>query len=453
MTAESASAPLRSVSSHDASDVLVARYRRIREFTARLCEELQPEDFVVQSMPDASPLRWHLAHTTWFFETFVLKPFVRDYQPLVEAYAYLFNSYYNALGDQYPRARRGILSRPTVREVWAYRQAIDERIVDMLSEKTTGQSRQARALIELGLQHEQQHQELMLTDIKHAFSCNPLLPKFREDRFQPTAAAQPVSTPPLRRVTVPGGLHEIGHADAAGAFAYDNELPRHQVYTGSFQLASRTITCGEYLAFIEDGGYRRPELWLSEGWSHATTKGWSAPLYWIWRDGAWYEFTLAGLQTLDPARPVCHLSYFEADAYARWCGGRLPTEFEWEQAAQDLYAREEFVSQHRHVFADQLIDDQVALHPQSVRDNWNDLSDMAGNVWEWTSSSYAPYPGYRPSEGAIGEYNGKFMCNQYVLRGGSCATSSDHIRVTYRNFFPARARWQFSGIRCAWDLS
>ena len=437
-----------------AAQALAERYWRVRAFTRQLCASLEPEDCVIQSMPDASPIRWHLAHTTWFFETFILKDFFAGYRPFASDYAYLFNSYYNALGDQFPRARRGLLSRPTLRELWSYRDEIDQRIQTALNTHDFVQRNENLRLIELGLEHEQQHQELMLTDIKHAFSCNPLFPTFRADGFdcEPSTGQ---STKRLQTRSYPGGLTEIGHVASDGfpvtstsAFAYDNETPRHTAYTQTFGLDSRTVTCGEYLQFIEDGGYRRPELWLSEGWVHVTSEKWSAPLYWLQRDGAWHEFTLAGLQPLALARPVCHVSYFEADAYARWAGARLPTEFEWEHAAASAHTD---LTSGPAALADQLFAAQLTIHPQTVTDRWDDFGDLLGNVWEWTSSSYAPYPGYRPSGGAIGEYNGKFMCNQYVLRGGSCATSSDHIRISYRNFFPAHARWQFSGVRCARD--
>ena len=428
---------------------LLEQYRRIRNFSRQLVETLEPEDCVVQSMPDCSPIRWHLAHTTWFFETFVLKELLGGYRPQVSEYAYLFNSYYNALGDQFPRARRGLLSRPTLREVWLYRQTIDELILESLEKGRLREPQRAAELIVLGLQHEQQHQELMLTDIKHAFSCNPLFPAFRHDRFESSWSAG-CSTPKALEYTADaGGLVEIGNP-SSDDFAYDNEQPQHTTFVNPFEIANRTVTCGEYLQFMEDGGYLRPELWLSEGWERATAEQWSAPLYWFQRGGAWHEFTLAGLQTLDVTRPVCHISYFEADAYARWAGARLPTEFEWERTAT-AYVSGRREQMPLRVFADQLIENEMTVHPQAVTDARADGDDILGNVWEWTSSSYSPYPGYQPGAGAIGEYNGKFMCNQYVLRGGSCATSSDHIRITYRNFFPSHARWQFSGLRCARD--
>lgn len=434
---------------------IVERYRHVRAFSKRICGALELEDCVVQSMPDASPLRWHLAHTTWFFETFVLKQHLPSYRTCQDQYAYLFNSYYNALGDQFPRAQRGVLSRPTLREVWGYRELVDRQLIEALESQSLEDPERCTELIELGLQHEQQHQELMLTDIKHAFSRNPLLPVYagldHANLFQ-------LSTDQLSRSIlsncfqpIKSRLVDIGH-DPKHGFAYDNEMPRHTVFIQPAKLATRVVTNGQYKQFIEDNGYQRPELWLSEGWSHVVAENWQAPLYWSQCDGQWMEFTLAGQQPLDLSRPVCHVSYFEADAFARWSGDRLPTEFEWESIAEEEAVSGNVSRSDRLLlFADQLFDEGLAIHPQAIPPTAPDFADLLGNVWEWTSSSYAPYPGYRPSPGAIGEYNGKFMCNQYVLRGGSCATSSDHIRVTYRNFFPAHARWQFSGVRMVRD--
>jgi ergothioneine biosynthesis protein EgtB len=382
-------------------------------------------------MPDVSPTRWHLAHTTWFFETFVLtaRPDYRVYHP---EFNYLFNSYYNTVGPQFARPRRGLLSRPGLGEVRQYRQYVDEQMLRLLANEAL--SAQTASIVELGLHHEQQHQELMLTDIKHVFSCNPLWPAYREDEI-PVSGAVAASN----WIHFGEGIYRIGH-DGPG-FAYDNESPRHRQFLEAFQIAGRLVTCGEYLQFIEDGGYRRPELWLSAGWQHACQEGWEAPLYWVRRDGTWSVFTLAGLRELDPAQPVCHVSYFEADAYATWAGYRLPTEAEWELASEQVPIEGNF--------ADRLLDQARAVHPNSTAPGNADPAQMFGDVWEWTSSPYAPYPGFRIADGALGEYNGKFMCNQYVLRGGSCATSHNHMRRTYRNFFPPDARWQFSGIRLA----
>jgi ergothioneine biosynthesis protein EgtB len=411
---------------------LAERYRRVRALSDALCETLEPEDCCIQSMPDASPIRWHLAHTTWFYETFVLSK-LPGFRPRDDKFIYLFNSYYNAVGDQFPRANRGLLSRPTVSEVKAYRRAIDEQMQRVLSSKEVRNDERFAEIIELGLNHEQQHQELMLTDVKHAFSCNPLWPVYREGEFTPC------SPPPFSWSNFDAGVYEIGH-DGTG-FHYDNEAPRHRVFVEPFQLANRLVTCGEFLEFMADASYNRPELWLSEGWANVQENRLQAPLYWTNCDGEWHEFTLAGLVPVDAERPVCHVSYFEADAFARWRGARLPTEFEWEVSSVEVPVRGNFV--------DTLLRTRTPVHPSSHEAAADAPAQMFGDVWEWTSSSYAPYPGYQPAPGALGEYNGKFMCNQYVLRGGSCATPSEHIRRTYRNFFPAGARWQFSGIRLA----
>ncbi len=403
-----------------------ARYEQVRHFTERLCAPLAIEDYVVQSMPDVSPAKWHLAHTTWFFETFVLAAARPDYRPFHPRYCYLFNSYYNAVGERYARPRRGLLSRPTVDEIYRYRAHVDAAMGDLLADEPPPLA----GVIELGLHHEQQHQELILTDLKHVFSCNPLWPAYQEPPPSTSAVA-----PELGWVTYPEGLGWVGHDGPA--FAFDNETPRHRVFLAGFQLATRPVTNEEYLAFLADDGYRRPELWLSDGWNTVCAQGWEAPLYWERLDDGWWSFTLNGLQPLAPAEPVCHLSYYEADAFARWAGARLPSEAEWERAAADAAPDGGFVEDGR-------------LHPAPAAGDG--LRQMLGDVWEWTSSPYGPYPGFRPVDGALGEYNGKFMCNQMVLRGGSCATSRSHIRPTYRNFFPPDARWQFSGLRLARDL-
>jgi ergothioneine biosynthesis protein EgtB len=413
---------------------LAAFYEEVRLQTSRLCAPLAIEDYGVQSMPDASPAKWHLAHTTWFFETFVLTPGDPTYRPFHPQFAYLFNSYYNALGSFWPQMQRGILSRPTVAEVNRYREHVDAAMHHLLGERERTMTREIRERIVLGLNHEQQHQELLLTDVKHAFASNPLRPSYREQPPSPS-----LSMPPsLRWIHYPGGLRWIGH-DGPG-FAYDNETPRHRVYLAPFQLASRLVTCGEYRAFLEDGGYHRPELWLSEGWGTCRAESWQAPLYWERQDGDWFHTTLDGWQLIRDADPVCHVSYFEADAYARWAGARLPTESEWEFAASQCPLIGTFL-------------DTESLHPQSLTDDAGNQgpAQMFGEAWQWTGSPYLAYPGYRPLPGALGEYNGKFMCNQMVLRGGSCATPRSHFRRSYRNFFPARTRWQFTGIRLAKD--
>lgn len=409
----------------------IERYQAVRGFSEHLCEPLMTEDYVIQSMPDVSPTKWHLAHVSWFFETFLLFPALPAYQSLHPQYAYLFNSYYNTLGERHCRPRRGLLSRPTVQETYAYRRYVDEHVLALLEQLDETRLAEFAPIITLGLHHEQQHQELMVTDIKHVLSCNPLYPVYRAQE-QPRG----VHVPPLEWVPCTGGLSWIGHEGKG--FAFDNEGPRHQQFIQPFQLASRLVTNGEYQAFMADGGYNNPLLWLSEGWAMVQQEAWQAPLYWEERDGAWWLMTLSGLREVDPAEPVCHVSYFEAEAYARWAGVRLPTEAEWEVAAQGLPVEGMFV-------------ECGLYHPAALKASTTGgkLAQMYGDVWQWTQSSYAPYPNFKPGPGAVGEYNGKFMCNQYVLRGGSCATARSHIRPTYRNFFPASAQWQFMGIRLA----
>ena len=416
-----------------ATPSLAARYQTVRQFSEHLCEPLKTEDYVIQTMNDVSPAKWHLAHVSWFFETFILRPHLPGYVPLDPQYAYLFNSYYVQAGERHCRAQRGYLSRPTVAEVYAFRAYVDEHMLALLDAADDDAMRTLAPLVAIGLHHEQQHQELLLTDIKHVFSVNPLRPVYRP--HSPVAGG---SAPPLAWVGFDEGLYEVGHA--GDGFFYDNEGPRHRVYLNAFQLANRLVTNGEYLAFVEDGGYRRPEGWLSMGWASCEAQGWTAPFYWEKRDGRWVHYTLAGMREVDPDEPVCHVSYFEADAYARWAGARLPTEQEWEIAAATVPVRGRFVE-----------DGQYHPVPAEAAGASTSLLQLYGDVWEWTRSPYAPYPGYEPLPGALGEYNGKFMCNQFVLRGGSCATSATHIRPTYRNFFPPDATWQFMGIRLAKD--
>jgi ergothioneine biosynthesis protein EgtB len=389
----------------------------------------------VQSMPDASPAKWHLAHTSWFFEEFVLARAVADYRPYAEPYRDLFNSYYNAVGPMHCRAARGMLSRPTAAEIMAYRSAIDERMVALLD--AGGLADGLEEVLTLGLEHERQHQELLLTDIKHLFSLNPLLPAYRQRPRQ-----QPARALPLHYVRFDGGLTAIGHAGAG--FSFDNELPRHRALVPPFRLANRPVTNGEYLEFVRDGGYEDARLWLSDGWALARREGWQRPI--DWAASLEEEFTLTGMRELDPAAPLCHVSLYEADAFARWAGRRLPTEFEWELAAGTVPVTGNFVEKRQ-------------WHPQPIAMSTvgseapDTLVQMFGDIWEWTQSAYAPYPGYSPAAGALGEYNGKFMINQLVLRGGSCATAREHIRASYRNFFPPAARWQFSGVRLAEDAT
>jgi ergothioneine biosynthesis protein EgtB len=412
---------------------LARAFMDVRQATLALAAPLSPEDCQVQSMPDASPAKWHLAHITWFFETFILEPCEPAFKPFDASFRVLFNSYYQGVGEMHPRAQRGLITRPTLADVLRYRADVDARVLRLLASRADDPA--LSELVTLGLHHEQQHQELLLTDIKHALSFSPLHKAYAKRWPMTTVRAQP-----LRWLGFEGGLIEHGF-DAAldGAFSFDNEGPRHRAYTAPFELASRPATYGEYLAFIDDGGYRRPELWLSMGWEWVRGGHRSAPLYWRQVDGVWLNHTLQGQVEIDARTPVCHLSYFEADAFARWAGARLPTEVEWELAARSLRA-----PQHPN-FAN-----RGAYHPLPADDaSSNEPLQMFGDVWEWTQSSYGPYPGYRALPGAVGEYNGKFMCNQYVLRGGSCATPAGHVRASYRNFFPPDAQWQFSGVRLA----
>lgn len=430
--AEPTRTPARASSRPDAARLL-ERFQQVRDFSTRLCRGLQPEDYVVQSMPDVSPTKWHLAHTTWFFETFVVKVWVPRYRSEVPQYAYLFNSYYNAAGDMHRRDLRGLISRPTVAETYRYRESIDDCVTKLVQEADPAQLAELEPILTLGMHHEQQHQELLVADIKHVFAQNPLYPVFEEAKPQATESRVAAAN----FVEFDEAIVSIGHEGSG--FSYDNEGPRHRALVGPFSLATRPVTNGEYLAFIEAGGYTRPELWLSLGWTTVQEQRWEAPLYWTKRDGVWWNFTLSGFRPVEESEPVTHVSYFEADAYANWDGARLPTEFEWERASVDLPVEGNFV-------------DAQTFHPSAVSDSQSgELQQMFGDVWEWTRSAYLPYPGYRAAPGALGEYNGKFMCNQMVLRGGSCATSRDHIRPTYRNFFQPEKRWQFTGIRLARD--
>jgi ergothioneine biosynthesis protein EgtB len=416
-------------------DSLADRYAQVRATSSAICDPLEIEDYVVQSMPDASPAKWHLAHTSWFFEQFLLKPHDHRYRPFDPRFDYLFNSYYQTLGAMHQRPQRGLLTRPTVREVLQYRAHVDEHMQRLLAREDVRE--RIDSLVTLGLHHEQQHQELLFTDLKHMLSCNPLLPAYRPQ----AAVVKPCETGASRFIAFEGGIGEIG---ASGKhFCFDNELPRHRALTEPYALADRLVTNAEYLEFVRDGGYRRADCWLADGWTTVCNENWSRPFYWSETLDA--EFTLSGLQPLDPAAPVCHLSYYEADAYARWAGARLPTEAEWELAA---------TAPNMKLKAEGNLLQSVAaspLHPQPATGDAR-LCQMYGDVWEWTASAYSPYPGYRAPSGAIGEYNGKFMCSQLVLRGGSCVTPADHIRASYRNFFYPQARWQFMGLRLARDL-
>ena len=406
------------------------RFRAVRSATERLAEPLSPEDATVQSMPDASPAKWHLAHTSWFFETFVLEKAVADYRPFHPRFRVLFNSYYNTVGEQYPRPDRGLVSRPSLAEVRDYRAHVDEHVTKLIEDEALDET--LAAILELGLHHEQQHQELVLTDLKHMLAQNPLRPAYRV--LPELAAADPG---PLRWCAHPGGIASIGHE--GDGFSFDNEQPRHRVLLEPFALASRLTTNREYIAFIEDRGYERPEIWLSDGWTAVRAGGWQAPLYW-WRedDGSWWSLTLGGPREVVLDEPVCHVSYYEADAFANWAQARLPREEEWETVAAKAAPDGNF------------LEDDL-LHPRGLAASDAEPVQLFGDVWEWTQSPYAPYPGFRAESGALGEYNGKFMVNQLVLRGGSCATPRSHIRASYRNFFPPHCRWQFSGIRLARD--
>jgi formylglycine-generating enzyme required for sulfatase activity len=447
------------------ADGLADRYAAVRALSETLCEPLATEDYVVQSMPDVSPTKWHLAHTSWFFETFILKPHHAGYREIDAAYPFLFNSYYVQAGERHCRAQRGYISRPTVAQVFDYRHHVDAAMQELLQGPG---AEDVAPLVEIGLNHEQQHQELMLTDIKHVFSVNPLRPAYRpgagsdaaiprpgagsdaglprtggasDEALQGTGVVGAAALPgngvaPLRWIGFDGGLHEIGH-DGSG-FSYDNESPRHRVFLEPYELASRAVTNGEYLEFMAAGGYERAELWLSMGWATVQEQQWSEPFYWERREGEWWHYTLTGMRPVDPAEPASHLSYFEVDAFARWAGARLPTEAEWEVAAATVPVVGNFV-------------EDGQFHPRAAS-TADGLQQMFGDVWEWTQSQYTAYPGYRAPAGALGEYNGKFMCNQFVLRGGSCATSRSHIRPTYRNFFPPDATWQFTGARLARSL-
>lgn len=411
---------------------LHTRFQTVRQATMNLAAGLSNEDCALQSMPDASPVKWHLAHTTWFFETFVLEQAVARYRHFHPQFRVLFNSYYVGVGERHPRSERGLLSRPTLEEIYRYRVHVDAHMAALL-EEVEAQPPKLRELIELGLHHEQQHQELIVTDLKHLLSRNPLKPAYRSAPL----ARESVAASALQWIVCSEGLRALGH-DGRG-FSFDNELPRHRVFLENHALASRLVTNGEYQAFIDDSGYTRPELWLSEGWEVMQAQRWQAPLYWESVEGGWRVFTLAGMQPPEPAEPVCHVSYFEADAYARWAGARLPYEAEWEAAAAQMPIEGNFAE-------DGLLRPLATPQTDSTGPH-----QLFGDVWEWTHSAYAPYPGYRAAPGAVGEYNGKFMVNQYVLRGGSFATPRSHIRASYRNFFPSGARWQFTGIRLARD--
>jgi ergothioneine biosynthesis protein EgtB len=402
-------------------EATVGSYEQVRRFTEELAAPLSPEDQTVQSMPDVSPTKWHRAHTTWFFETFLLAPNLAGYESPDPAYAFLFNSYYEAVGPRHERAARGLLSRPGAGEIGTYREAVDRSMAELLGGDL---ATDLADLVVLGLHHEQQHQELLLMDIKHVLSINPTQPVYRPERHE----SRPASAP-LTWTEHAGGVVEVGHEGAG--FSFDNETPRHEQLLRPFAIGDRLVTCGEWLEFMADDGYHRPELWLSDGWATVKTNGWESPLYWEAHQG-WTIFTLGGRRPVDPAEPVCHVSYYEADAFARWAGARLPSEAEWEVAACGLPPGRSF--------------DLDALHPSP------EGAGYLGEVWQWTASPYLPYPGFRPAAGAVGEYNGKFMVNQHVLRGSACLTPPGHARLTYRNFFTPPSRWAMTGVRLAKDV-
>jgi len=409
---------------------ILERYKQVRKFSEKLCAPLETEDYVIQSMPDMSPTKWHLAHTSWFFETFVLREVQKNFKSINDQYAYLFNSYYVQAGARFFRPHRGLVSRPTVKEVFEYRTYVDQHMTDFLEKVDDDLFQKISVIIEIGLNHEQQHQELMLTDIKHLFSMNPLYPVYSQ-----FGKAEKINVSKLNWIGFDEGIYKIGYAEEC--FFYDNEKPAHKQYLNSFNIANRLVTNREYLEFMEDDGYKRAELWLSDGIATVEKNNWDAPLYWRDIEGKWMYFTLNGFRDIDLDEPVCHVSHYEADAFARWANARLATEAEWEVASADLAIDGNFV-------------ESELYHPSGIIEE-NRIKQIYGSVWEWTQSNYLPYPGYKVPDGAIGEYNGKFMSNQMVLKGGSCATSITHIRNTYRNFFPAHSRWQFMGVRLAKD--
>ena len=410
---------------------LINRYKSVRNFSHKLCKPLVTEDYVIQSMPDVSPTKWHLAHTSWFFEAFILSKAEKNYKSLHPQYNFLFNSYYVQVGERHTRAYRGLLSRPTVEQVYEYRSYVDKNMLHFLENSDDKTFNDFAFVVEVGLNHEQQHQELLITDIKHVFSVNPLKPVYKEISYEQTN-----NIPPLEWMNFEEGIYEIGFGE--NTFCYDNETPRHKEFVQSFKLGTRLITNKEYIEFMEDGGYKNAALWLSDGWATVEKENWNAPFYWEKKDDEWWNFTLNGFRKVELNEPVCHVSFYEADAFAHWSGSRLPTEAEWETASTNIQIKGNFVESEK-------------FHPTPIESNDGEktLRQLYGDVWEWTRSSYAPYPGYKPLPGALGEYNGKFMSSQMVLRGGSCATSETHIRKTYRNFFPPNARWQFMGIRLA----
>jgi ergothioneine biosynthesis protein EgtB len=426
------SSVIKSRSLIDNRSKLVTYYKNVRAFTEKLCEPLETEDYVIQTMPDVSPTKWHIGHTSWFFEAFILDKANPSYKSIHPLYTYLFNSYYIQVGERWLRPNRGLLSRPTVKDIFEYRKFVDENVLKLIEKADEKIFNKFAPIIEIGLNHEQQHQELLLTDIKHVLSINPLNPVYsaREVIVQN-------DFPEMKWINFDGGIFKIGNKD--NEFCYDNETPRHKEFLNPFMLASRLVTNGDFIEFIEDSGYENAPLWLSDGWAIIENEKWRAPFYWEKKDGEWWNFTLNGFRKVNPAEPVTHISYYEADAFAAWRNLRLPTEAEWEVASG------------KHNYEGNFVDEEI-YHPTALQNEKDGLNQLYGDVWEWTRSPYSPYPGYKPLSGALGEYNGKFMSSQMVLRGGSCATSQTHIRNTYRNFFPPHSRWQFMGLRLAKDV-
>ncbi|WP_214859915.1 ergothioneine biosynthesis protein EgtB [Exiguobacterium sp. s161] len=420
----------------ETTSYLIEKFATVRNQTIALIEPLEAEDFIIQASSDVSPPKWHIAHTTWFFERMILQEYSEGYRVFHPKYNYLFNSYYNSIGAYQPRQQRGMLSRPTVEDIIAYRAYVDGQMVEFLKEERTPEDqRKIEALVEMGLQHEQQHQELILMDVKYNFFTNPLLPAYQSKSLTTDVPENAVKETSF--IQFEEGLVEIGHT--GDGFAFDNESPRHKTWLYPFELATRPVTNGEYLAFIEAGGYEKSEYWLSDGYATVQKEGWKAPLYWMKDDaGEWTIFTMNGVEPLRLDEPICHVSFYEADAYSRFIGKRLPTEAEWEWASRQV----DSVTKRNMMGSG-------TFHPVAVEESETTLASMFGNVWEWTSSAYSSYPGSKPLEGALGEYNAKFMCNQMVLRGGACVTPDDHIRETYRNFFPPDKRWLFGGFRLA----
>lgn len=415
-----------------AANNTLLHFKSIRAISEKIVEPLQTEDFVIQAIDDVSPPKWHLAHTTWFFEKFILKPYLASYKELNSEFDYLFNSYYETIGPFHPRNSRGLLTRPSIEEVFLYRKHVNEHIERLIDREEFPEKEKVIELMQIGMQHEQQHQELLITDIKYNFSCNPILPVYQNREYITETEIRDTEF-----VRLNGGLVEIGK-DGETGFSFDNERPRHKVWLEPFSLAETPVTNGEFLLFMKDGGYEKPEYWLSDGWAAVKKEKWNSPLYWFEENGEWKYFTLSGARKISLSEPVCHVSYYEADAYARWAGKRLPTEAEWEHAMENSSLSGHFA-------------EEGHFHPAAGEKQLETFQKAFGDVWEWTMSPYVPYPKSKPLEGALGEYNAKFMCNQMVLRGGSCATSSTHIRPSYRNFFQPDKRWQFSGFRLAED--